>query len=381
MAKIIVATYMVRYPMGGMLSWALQWPLGFHRLGHDVFVVEKATYDSACFDPVQGIASNDCSYGLSVVNALLERFGLGGKLIFVDSSGVFYGANFPELETLFSSADLLIDIGNHGAWQAEAAAAQIPTALVDGEPGFTQIKMENAASEESERPSFDYYYSNGANIGTEQSSAPTAGKQWQHVFNPVVTDIFPIRPAPPQAPFTTVMNWQSHDPIHYNGRIYGQKDVEFARFLDLPARVETKLEVAAAGKVPRDDLLDAGWQLQDAHSVTSSFDTYADYIGASAGEFSVCKNVFVATRSGWFSDRSAAYLSTGRPVVLQDTGFSTHLPCGRGLYAVNSVEEAAVAIEEISGDYPHHSRWAAELAREYLDSSIVLGNFLHELGV
>jgi glycosyltransferase involved in cell wall biosynthesis len=99
------------------------------------------------------------------------------------------------------------------------------------------------------------------------------------------------------------------------------------------------------------------------------------------GEFGVCKNVFVATDSGCFSERSAAYLASGRPVVMQDTGFSQHIPCGRGLFAVRDVDEAAAAIEEINRDYSRHSQWARELAMEYLDASKVLGKFLSELGV
>ncbi len=381
MAKIIIATYMVRYPLGGMLSWALQWPLGLHRLGHDVHVVEKANYDSACFDPVKGNSSNDGRCGFSVVNTLLERLGLGGRLIFVDFSNQVHGASALQLERLFKSADLLVDIGNHGAWLPEAAAAEIETVVVDGEPGFTQMKMESSAGEDCARGGFNHYYTNGANIGTERSCVPTAGKRWKHIFNPVVTDLFSPSAPPPNSSFTTVMNWQSHDPVRYDGQLYGQKDMEFSRFMDLPKHVYTKLEVAVAGKFPRDELLDSGWLLRDAHKVTASIYSYINYIEASRGEFSVCKNVFVATRSGWFSDRSAVYLSSGRPVVLQDTGFSEHLPCGRGLFAVNSMEEAAGAIEEINRDPLRHSRWGAELAREYLDTSIVLGKFIDELGI
>jgi hypothetical protein len=112
-----------------------------------------------------------------------------------------------------------------------------------------------------------------------------------------------------------------------------------------------------------------------------SFDSWRDYIRASRGEFSVCKNVYVATNSGWFSDRSACYLASGRPVVMQDTGFSAHLPCGRGLFAVRNAEEAAAAIAEINGNYQRHSRAARALASEFLDTGIVLRKFLRELGV
>ena len=178
------------------------------------------------------------------------------------------------------------------------------------------------------------------------------------------------------------MNWQSHQPIEFNGTMYGQKDVEFVKFIDLPSRIGTPLEVAVSGKrVPTGQLQSAGWQVRDAHEVTLSFDTFCDYVRSSKGEFGVCKHVFVATNSGWFSDRSAAYLASGRPVVLQDTGFSDHLPCGRGLFAVRTVDEAAAAIEDINAHYEQHVQWAREIAVEYLDAAKVLRRFLGELGI
>src|SRR5205807_10192129 len=121
----------------------------------------------------------------------------------------------------------------------------------------------------------------------------------------------------------------------------------------------------SGNNLPARRLLECGWRLRDGHAVTASFDSYADYLRTSRGEFSVCKNVFVATNSGWFSDRSAAYLASGRPVVLQETGFSAHLPCGRGLFAVRTVEEAAEAIGEIDSNYEDHSKHAREIAIEY----------------
>ena len=89
----------------------------------------------------------------------------------------------------------------------------------------------------------------------------------------------------------------------------------------------------------------------------------------------------MSTGSGWFSDRSAVYLASGRPVVMQETGFSGHLPCGEGLFAPRSVDEAGAALEEVRAAYPRHARAARDIAREYLASDRVLTRFLEELGV
>ena len=121
--------------------------------------------------------------------------------------------------------------------------------------------------------------------------------------------------------------------------------------------------------------------MSNAHTVTASFDSFWEYIRRSRGEFSVCKHVFVATNSGWFSDRSGAYLASGRPVIIQDTGFSAHLPCGEGLIAVRTMEEAAEALDEVTKDYARHANRAREIAWDQLEATKVLGKFLDEIGI
>jgi hypothetical protein len=381
MARIVLGSYMVRYPLGGMLSWVLQYLVGLQRLGHDVYFVEKSGYPSSCYNPMRNVMSDDCSYGVATLAALLARFGMQGRWCFVDAHERYHGLSRDRVETIFKSADLFMDMGTHGAWLPEAADTSLRI-VIDGEPGFTQIKMEQQLAAGAPASSYDFYYTVGSNIGTASSTAPTARQHWRSVFHPVVTDMFRSEVAHPNAPFTTVMNWQSHSPIDFNGVRYGQKDLEFNKFMDLPRRTRAPLEVAVGGKnVPTTRLMDAGWRVRDAREVTLSYDSFRDYIQASRGEFSVCKHVFVATNCGWFSDRSAAYLASGRPVVLQDTGFSEQLPCGRGLFAVRTADEAASALEEISGNYEYHAKGARDLAAESLDAPKVLGRLLQELGI
>ena len=180
---------------------------------------------------------------------------------------------------------------------------------------------------------------------------------------------------------TTVMNWQSHAPLTYKGQTYGQKDMEFPQFLDLPRLTKVPVEIAVSGKAaPTAMLRERGWRVTSGHQTTISFDSFADYICGSFAEFSVCKNVFVALQTGWFSDRGAAYLASGRPVVQQETGFSRHLPCGAGLFAASNVTEAAQALEEIRARPDYHSRQARAIACEHLEATKVLGKFLNELG-
>ena len=384
MARIVLGSYMVRYPLGGMMSWVLQYVVGFQRLGHDIYFVEKASYPNSCYDPSRDVMTDDCSYGVAALNALLARFGLEDRWCFVDAAGTYHGMPRQSIEAVLRGADLFIDMGTHGSWLPEAQGAGLRV-LIDGEPGFTQMKMANRAAAGEGDPEYDHHYTTGRNIGTDRSSAPTAGRTWRHIFHPVVPELFEPNgggAGGADAPYTTVMNWQSYEPLQYEGRAYGHKDVEFGKFRELPMEAPVPLEVAVSGKgVPQAELEQVGWRIRDAHEVTVSFASFAGYVRASRGEFSVCKNGYVATNCGWFSDRSAAYLAAGRPVVMQETGFSDHLPCGEGLFAVRTRHEAATALAEIAGDYERHSRRAAEIAHDFLDARRVLRRFLDELGV
>jgi hypothetical protein len=386
MARIVVNSYMVRYPLGGNLSWALQWLVGFQRLGHDVYLVEKSGYANSCFDVSRGLMTDDCSYGIETVGPFLKQFGLGDRWCYVDAGGRYHGLSRAEIEAVLSAADLFVDMGTHGletdgTWLDEAAHAGLRV-LVGTEPGTTQMRMEAKLAAGGKLPRYDVYYTTGMNIGTEHSTVPTLGREWRPILDPVVVGLFDHEPVRVGAPFTTVMNWRSHAPFTAHGITYGQKDVEFAKFTDLPRRTRVPLEIAVAGRdVPTAELRAAGWRVRPAPEVTLTIDSYHDYIRGSMGEFSVAKHVCVATNVGWFSERSAAYLASGRPVVMQETGWSRHLPSGQGLFAVRTVDEAVEAIDQIDRDPERHGTWARTLALEYLDASRVLGRMLRDLGL
>jgi len=122
--------------------------------------------------------------------------------------------------------------------------------------------------------------------------------------------------------------------------------------------------------------------LADRESGSSGLaEGYTDWVTGPLGEFSCAQRVYVGTRCGWFSDRSACYLAAGRPVVVQDTGFSDVLPTGEGLFAVRTPEEAAEAFHAIRRDYPHHSKAARRIAVEHFDSVQVLPRLLAKAGI
>ena len=101
----------------------------------------------------------------------------------------------------------------------------------------------------------------------------------------------------------------------------------------------------------------------------------------SGAEFSVAQGVYVDTSSGWFSDRTAGYLASGKPALVQDTGLAGNYAVGEGLVSFRTLEEAIAGAERIGADYQAHSQAARALAERHFDSDKVLADFLSRAGV
>jgi hypothetical protein len=155
------------------------------------------------------------------------------------------------------------------------------------------------------------------------------------------------------------------------------KSTSFEMVRDLPGKVNVPLEIALGGSsAPRRALKELGWRLVDPLEVTRDPWTYQDYLQSSRGELSVAKQGYVVSRSGWFSERTACYLASGRPAIVQDTGFSRHIPCGAGLRAFSDEMSAIDAIEDTGANYQQECRIAREIAAEYFDFQKVLQSLL-----
>lgn len=380
MARILINTTMIRFPLGGMNLWSLTWLVGLKRHGHDIYLVEDSGWENACFDVARSEMTNDCRYGISVIQPLLESYGLGRNWAFIDSSGTYHGRSKADVDEWFKTADVFIDFEWGNFFDR---AAEIPVRVfLDGDPGWFHIKLARDLEAGKALRAYDYFYSVGLNIGTAWSTAPTSGISWLHTLTPVMLDHAPAPASQPQGCFTTIMSWTSNQPVSYKGQTYGQKDLEFEKFMELPRHTKEKIEVAVSGSsVPRARLIQHGWHLRSANEIARSVDSYRHYIAHSMGEFSIAKNAFIKTQSGWVGDREGVYLSYGKPVVLQDSGFSKHLPCGLGLFAIQNVEEAVAAMDAIRTNYGKHARAARELAEAYLSIDKVVGSFLHRLGL
>jgi hypothetical protein len=382
--RIVVAGYLVRYPLGGYAWQTAHYLVGLQRLGHDVWFYEDTGQYAPAYNPTTDEFGSAYEYGIATAGTFLDRIGCGDRWVFVETlSGAEYGPGAGMAGELLREADLLVNLSGVSTIPLDGRAGR-PAAYVDLDPGVTQLNLANG--NKAIRDVLGAHvalFTFGENIGTPRSPIPTGGFRWHPTRQPVVLDFW-AHAGPPRPVYTTIGKWMSRErDIEYEGRRYGwSKREPWLACLDLPVRTRTRFEMAMDVKAPDDlrCLADSGWRVVDPLEVSSDPWRYREYIRTSRGEFSVAKDMNVRLRSGWFSDRSACYLAAGRPVVLQDTGFGAAVPLGPGLHAFDTLESAARAIQDVEADWKRASAHATALAREWFDAERVLGRMLRTIG-
>ncbi|MGE3175895.1 MAG: glycosyltransferase family 1 protein [Vicinamibacterales bacterium] len=366
--KILFAGIIARYPFGGVTWCSLMYLLGLRALGHDVFYIEDT--GECVYDPVANTRATDPSYGTRYIHAALDPHGFGDRWAFVNYDGSYHGRSAEEVRRFCADADLYLNLSG-GSWFWRDEYARIPrSAFIDSDPAFTQLAIAKAEPWYVDFfRRFSRLFTFGANIGTAACPVPVGDFTWHKTWQPIALDEWrtPVRPGPN---FTTVMTWQ----IESFADVGGNKDQEFVRYIDLPSRTPQPFELAING--PQALLREHGWATVPAMEVSRTPDAYREFIHRSRAEFGVAKHTYVATRSGWFSDRTECYLASGRPALVQDTGWSAHLPSGEGLLAFATPDEALAGIDRINADYARHARRAADVAREHFDAARVLPRLL-----
>jgi hypothetical protein len=372
--NILFAGIIARYPFGGVAWCSLMYLLGLRQLGHRVFYIEDT--GECVYDPVQNTRATDPSYGTTYINDALTPFGLGGDWAFVNYDGTYHGRSRADVVRFCEDADVFLNLSG-GSWFWRDEYSRIPRkAFIDSDPAFTQLAIAKAVPWYVEFfGRFDRLFTFGANIGTPASAVPTGSFTWHKTWQPVALDLWaPAADVRPRDAFTTVMTWQ----IESFTDVGGNKDQEFVRFIDLPSRTSQRFELAVNG--PQRLLRSYGWNTVEAMQVSRTPWAYRDFIHGSRAEFGVAKHTYVSTRSGWFSDRTECYLASGRPAVVQDTGWSAHLPSGDGLIGFSSIDDALAGIDRINSDYRRHAAQAHAIAREHFEAGAVLTRLLDELG-
>lgn len=376
--RIVVAGRLAGTPGQGGATWAvLQYLLGLRALGHSVLFVQPIEED--------GLRADGTADGRLVeyFERVVRRFGLDGAAALIGRDGTTIGASRRALERRAADAELLLNLS--GVLSDPDILERIPVrAYLDLDPAFTQL-WQDADRIDMGFEGHTHFATVGLEIGRPGCGIPTCGRRWLRFVPPVCLDEWPrAEGRPARRAWTTVANWRAYGSITHEGVFYGQKAHAIRELIDLPSALHDPVELALTiHPDERGDLAslrEAGWRLLPPSMTAGTPDRYRDFIAGSAGELGLAKSGYVVSGSGWFSDRSACYLASGRPVLAQDTGFGAHLPTGLGLLSFRTRDEAAAASEAVRREYERHARAARELARDLFAAERVLPALLHELG-
>ena len=368
----------IEYPEGGGHLWVyLNWALGLRANGCRVMWLEgidlgdKATARRRR----HGTDAQEC---VATLKRRLEPYG------FADAIALFPLNEKPLPRDLTegsmdldaaASADLLLNLWH--SLPASAVGRFRRSAFVDTDPGLLQIWMTTGDLRVAPH---DVYFSVGETVGTPAAAFPDCGLRWEHTLPPVFLPEWPTTRAEPGAPYTTVAHWWGGTVRFGEKELSNDKLTGFLEFARLPAHTAVPLEQAISlgrrYEEWRARLAPLGWRLREAWDVSATPERYRAYIQRSRGEFSYAKPVYVELVTGWISDRTACYLASGKPAVVQDTGPSRFLLDAEAVFRFRTVDEAARALARVESDYDRQCRLARALAEEHFDARRVVGRVL-----
>jgi hypothetical protein len=385
--KLVVMGFMAGCPVAGVIWQHIHYIVGLQRLGHDVYYIEdSARYP---YDPEGASFSGSFAHAAHVLDQLAREFGFEERWAFCARYATGFptaGLSLKKIQRLYREADAILNVCGAQEMNDDLLASD-GILYVESDPAVEQIKVDqgNAATIEylrQHRKLFTF----GENVGRADFPVPKHGFEWLPTRQPVVIDFWKTARTPPaDALFTSVANWNTRGKdVTWRGETYlWSKAREFLRFIAAPRKAGERFELASGIKDAKTQSRFArnNWQLRDPTDISDDFKLYRQYLRRSKAEFTVAKDQYVRLRTGWFSDRSACYLAAGRPVIMQETGFTDHYGGEAGLFGFGSLGDIVEAVRAINGDYARHSRAARALAREVFDAEKVLRSLLERAGI
>ena len=371
-----------KHRQGGSVWVRMSWAEALRRAGFDVLFVEQID-EQACVDSEGAPSSFEGSANLATFDRTMEDFGLDGSAALVCTDGPrVHGMDADDLMARAGEAELLVNLGGHLRW-APLLRLLRRRAFVDLDPGFTQIW--HAEGRPLGIEEHELHFTVGMNVGTPRCPLPTNGVGWRPIRQPVMLDRWPQAGGDELVSFTTVASWRgAYGPAVWAGQSYGVKAHEFRRFLalahEVDARFELALDIQPGDGADIRQLGANGWRLVDPAAAAATGD-FRRFVQSSGAEFSPAQGIYVHTCSGWFSDRTVRYLASGRPALVQETGFGHHLPTGEGLLSFSTLDEARAGARRLLGDYDHHRAAARRIAEEYFASERAVAPLLEAAGV
>jgi hypothetical protein len=375
--KIVVMHLAGRYPFAGVMWQLLHHLVGFRQLGLDVYYIED-NGGVWIYDPYINDISADPARNVKLLANALERYGFKDRWVFFfdRERQQHFGMERKRSLDLLAGADAVINLCA-AIQPREEALRNRCLVYLETDPGVSA--PESAVGHK-------LHFTYGYNIGAADCILPAGSLRWHPTRPPVLLDIWhPGLGAAEPGRFTTVGTWQNkgHD-VQIAGETYHwSKHLNFRELLELPRRSGQPIELATDLNSGPDyaRALTGGFIIRPAVPMSLDIQAYREYISSSRGEFTAAKDLYVRTRSGWFSDRSACYLAAGRPVITQRTGFEKFIPSDLGLVGFDNADEAVDAVRAVNADYPRHARAAREIACEYFDALKLLDEIAQTAGL
>ena len=380
--------FMGSCPIAGVIWQHIHYVVGLQRLGHEVYYVE----DSARlpYNPETFEVNNEYYYAAKLLARLASEFGFEGRWGFCARylpKNPSVGLSLKKIRQLYREADAILNICGTQEFNEDLLGSE-RILYIESDPGVEQIKIDKRV-----RSTIKYLrrhhalFTFGENVGGKDFPVPLHNFKWWPTRQPVVTDLWKTNRAPARdAVLTSVANWSTSGlkDICWRGKKYlWSKSREFLRFIAAPKKSGETFELATDIKDEkiRNKFLRNGWRFRTPHDLSVDYWLYRDYVRRSKGEFTVAKDQYVRLNTGWFSDRSACYLAAGRPVIIQETGFTKIYGGDAGLLSFRSLGEIVDAARMIKADYAKHSRAARNLAREVFEAEKVLRSLLERAGI
>jgi hypothetical protein len=355
---------------GGNFSVPLQWMLGLRRLKLDAMWLEVLPTTD---DPIADRAK------IANFQRRLREHGLAGRYCLLYQRPSSDTHDLSEMRCVGISRRALLDrLAGPNALLNLSYSIHPPLLsqferriFCDLDPSeifYWMTKMELGQSYHDE------FWTIGLNVQGNDCRLPKSSLEWKTFYPLADTKLLRRQPRPKTSKFTTIGQWYWSGAVEVAGEFPDlSKKVMFEPYLGLPARVpEAQFELAmniGSDDSERARLQQLGWHVVDPHRVARTPPAYRRYMASALGEFTAIKGVDVAWKTGWVSDRAAAFLALGRPVITEDTGAAKYLPHESGFHSVRNIDEAETAMKEVLRNWPRLSKQARACAAEVFDST------------
>ncbi|MEM6821007.1 MAG: hypothetical protein AAF558_03540 [Verrucomicrobiota bacterium] len=385
--RIVFGAVLAHYPdcSAGHVCAILSWLYAFRSIGAEVWIIEEMSSDELVFTDDDRIQSVNERFWHSTISEFAD---MDRASLFVDGEA----DNASAFKEFCRSSDLFINFS--GQWEQMDLVSECPCRVyLDVDPGYTQVWRE-AYDCSMNLENHTHYVTVGLRVPNVECVIPKNGKDWIETPPPASVQLWKDlerrsaaeergldTPEIGTNAWTTVTHWEGYNEIEWEGITFGNKRDSFIDLIDTPSCLALKRDLLVASDIQPEwgdyaNFHSKGWRFISNRKVCANLTSYFGFLEMSRGEIGIAKKGYVSSGSGWMSDRSMGYISLGKPVVLQDTGWTQVFEPRKGWVAFQDAESLAQQISDVEADYETHCNAALELATTEFDGETILKKLL-----